>query len=324
MNADLDDVGGKFRLTVFHNDLADPGPTFTDDDMVDAFRWVQTPALSDSFNVVRGSYTDPRDASLYQMVDAPPVEIDSCDGIDRFDQFDLALVQSPSQWQRLAKQRLQRQLYGGEYTTVFNARGWLLRKNMVIPLTFSRLGWTEKLFRVAEMEHRVDGTCPVMLREESEQIYAWDKEEAPAVEPADPTTYEFALNPIIQGIAEAEEWQGVHKLVSQTVAFPITSDDDSIAVAAFDGILDDGTSISFPSDTSLTGLASGTKFGVFWDIANEVYTATVEPSETEMASNSYVFLGWSSTSTDGGFPTPPSVPPGWGGNGSTPMPPPGA
>jgi len=207
MNADLDDVGGKFRLTVFHNDLADPGPTFSDEDMVEGFRWVQTPALSDSFNIVRGSYTDPRDVSLYQLIDAPQVEIDSRDGIDRFDQFDLALVQSPSQWQRLAKQRLQRQQYGGEFTTVFNARGWLLQKNMVIPLTFSRLGWTEKLFRVAEMEHRVDGTCPVMLREENAAIYAWDEEEAPEVTPADPSVYDTTLNPIIQGIDEANSRQ---------------------------------------------------------------------------------------------------------------------
>lgn len=198
MNADLDDVGGKFRLTVFHNDLADPAQDFTDDDMIEGYRWVQTPALSDSFNIVRGSFTDPRQQSLYQLVDAPPVEIDSRDGIDRFDTFDLALVQSPSQWQRLAKQRLQRQQYGGEFTTTFNARGWLLQKNMVITLSFSRLGWTDKLFRVAEMEHRIDGTCPVVLREENEAIYAWDEDEAPAVEPADPTIYDFNLSPVVQ------------------------------------------------------------------------------------------------------------------------------
>lgn len=205
MNADLDDVGGKFRLTVFHNDLADPGPLFTDDDMIEGFRWVQTPALGDSFNIVKGSYTDPRDASLYQLAEAPPVEIESRDGIDRFDQFDLALVQSPSQWQRLAKQRLQRQQYGGEFTTTFNARGWLLQKNMVIPLTFTRLGWEEKLFRVAEMEHRVDGSCPVVLREENAAIYAWDEDEAPEVEPADPTVYDFTQSPIYQQFEDIDD-----------------------------------------------------------------------------------------------------------------------
>lgn len=205
MNADLDDVGGKFRLTVFHNDLADPGPAFDDDDMIDGFRWIQTPALSESFNIVSGAYVDTRDAALYQLVDAPPIEIESRDGIDRFDGFPLDKVQSSSQWRRLAKQRLQRQQYGGEFTTTFGARGWLLRKNMVIPLSFSRLGWVNKLFRVSDMEHRVDGTCPVSLREENEAIYAWDEEESPAVEPADPTGYDFTLNPIYQGIGEAGE-----------------------------------------------------------------------------------------------------------------------
>lgn len=314
MNADLDDVGGKFRLTVFHNDLADPGPAFTDDDMIEGFRWVQTPALSDSFNIVRGSYTDTRDAALYQMVDAPQVEVANRDGIDRFDSFDLALVQSPSQWQRLAKQRLQRQQYGGEFTTVFNARGWLLRKNMVIPLSFARLGWVEKLFRVAEMEHRIDGTCPVMLREENAAIYAWDEDEAPEVELADPTTYSFTLSPVYQGIEQAGEWQGVHKLVALTPLYPVTSDDDSISIAAFDGTIDDGREIEFPSG-GFTSLPSGTKYGVFWHIVDEEYSISLEPSTVEIGSNAYVFIGWAATSTTGTYPTPDDPPPGWGGSG---------
>ncbi len=35
MNADLDDIGGKLRVTVFHNDLADPAAAFDEHDMVD-------------------------------------------------------------------------------------------------------------------------------------------------------------------------------------------------------------------------------------------------------------------------------------------------
>ena len=198
MNADLDDVGGKLRLTVFHNDLADPVADFDDDDMISGFKWRQTPSLDESFNVVRGSFTDPSDTSLYQHVTYPQVEIASPDGIERADQFDLAFVQSPSQAQRLAKQRLQRQLYGGQFETTFNARGWLVQKNSVVRLTFTRLGWTNKLFRVAEMEHRVDGTCPIILREENADIYAWDAEESAPVVPADPTEYDFTLSPIYQ------------------------------------------------------------------------------------------------------------------------------
>lgn len=198
MNADLDDVGGKLRLTVFHNDLADPVAAFDDDDMIEPYRWKQTPSLVDGFNVVRGSYTDPSDTSLYQMIDYPQVEVASPDGIDRIESFDLALVESPSQAQRLAKQRLQRQQYGGEFQTVWGARGWSVQKNSVVTQTVSALGWTDKLFRVAEMEHRVDGTCPVVLREENADIYAWDADESPAVVPADPTVYDFTKSPIYQ------------------------------------------------------------------------------------------------------------------------------
>lgn len=198
MNADLDDVGGKLRLTVFHNDLADPVAAFDDDDMIDGFNWKQTPSLVESFNVVRGSYTDPSDKSLYQLVDYPQVDLASLDGIERPDSFDLSLVQSPSQAQRLAKQRLQRQQYGGEFQTVWGSRGWRVQKNSVVTQTVSALGWVNKLFRVADMEHRVDGTCPVVLREENAQIYAWDEEEAPAIEPADPTVYDFSLSALVQ------------------------------------------------------------------------------------------------------------------------------
>jgi hypothetical protein len=202
MNADLDDVGGKLRLTVFHNDLADPVAAFDDDDMIEAFRWKQTPSLTEAFNIVRGSYTDPSDTSLYQMVDYPQIELASPDGIDRIETFDLALVESPSQAQRLAKQRLQRQQYGGEFQTVWGARGWRVQKNSVVTQTVSALGWVNKLFRVAEMEHRVDGTCPVVLREENADIYAWDEDESAAVVPADPTVYDFTLSPIFQQFEE--------------------------------------------------------------------------------------------------------------------------
>lgn len=212
MNADLDDVGGQLRLTVFHNDLADPVAAFGDDDMIEGFKWSQTPSLVDSFNLVRGSYTDASDKSLYQMVDYPQVELVSPDGIERPDSFDLALVQSPSQAQRLANQRLQRQQYGGEYRTVWGARGWLVQKNSVVTQSCTVMGWTNKLFRVAEMEHRVDGTCPVTLREENAEIYAWDKDERPAVDPADPTVYDFTKSPIYLGL------DGTGKMFVQTIA----------------------------------------------------------------------------------------------------------
>ena len=212
MNAVLDDVDGKIRLTVLHNDLAMPIGTLTADDVIGEFSWLQTPPLTDSINVIRGAYVDPSSASLYQLVDYPEVRIDSPDGIDRPQPITLALVQSPSQAQRLVKQRLQRLQYGGTFTAVFQASAWKYQKGDVVRLTFYPLGFDAKLFRIADMAIQVDGLVPMMLREEHPEIYSWDASDAAPVTSADPTIYDPRLWPIVQGIGEAAataDWDGV-------------------------------------------------------------------------------------------------------------------
>jgi len=102
---------------------------------------------------------------------------------------------------------------------------------------------------------------------------------------------------------------GVHRLVTKTVNYPLSSDDDSISVAAFDGVLDNGTTISFPADT-LPGLDSGTTYAVLWEIAGGDYLAVEEPASAELASPDYVFIGWQLTSTGGVYDDPEPAPPG--------------
>lgn len=131
--------------------------------------------------------------------------------------------------------------------------------------------------------------------------------------PPTPTLLDPADRDDVAGVNSASE--GVRKIVSQTVVFPVSTDDDSIVIAAFDGVLDDGRLISFPFDNSLTGLASSTKYGVFWHLEDEEYIATIEPSTTEASSNEYVFIGWAATSSGGTYPDPDPRPPGWGGGG---------
>ena len=196
MNAELDDVDGKLRLIVLHNDLATPIADFSEDDILDDFTWDQTTSLDDTFNVVRGTYIDPSTNSLYQAVDYPEVRIASPDGIDRIETVDLQLVQSPSQAQRLAKQRVARMLYSGTFTATFGHRAWKVQRCDVVRLSFKPLGLTNKLFRVVDTAVQVDGQVPMVLREEHPDIYLWDKEEAPAVAPVAPTTYDPAKDPL--------------------------------------------------------------------------------------------------------------------------------
>lgn len=212
MNATLDDVDGRIRITVLHNDLAAPAGDLFTGDVLGAFTWKQSLDLPDRVNVVRGGYIDASPTSLYQLVDFPEIRIASPDGIDRAQTVNLGMVQSASQAQRLAKLRLMRMLYAGTFTAVFSSAAWKYQKGDVIRLTFGPLGWGQKLFRIADMAIQVDGKVPMMLREEAVAIYAADNTDAAPVQAAAPTTYDPKLWPLVQGITEAgttSTWAGV-------------------------------------------------------------------------------------------------------------------
>lgn len=205
MNAVLRDVGGRISLDVLHNDLAAPVASFGADDILGEELWVQTVSLDATPNVIRGRYTDPSDSALYQLVDYPEVRLASVDGIDRIETFDLAGVQSPSQAQRLAKQRLQRLQYQGRYTARLGHRAWQASQGKPVEFSHPTLGWADKAFRVES--HTVDptGVVAIALREEAAAIYAWDAEEAAAVTPAAPTVYDPLLAPIVQHLSTVAE-----------------------------------------------------------------------------------------------------------------------
>jgi hypothetical protein len=202
MNAVLRDTGGRIGVYVLHNDLAAPVASFTEGDILDGDDWEQTPPVADIFNVVRGRWTDPSNEALYQLVDYPEIRLDSIDGIDRIEPFDQPLVQSPSQAQRLAKQRLQRNLYRGVFSANFNERAWQVNLGDVIELSHFSLGWSNKLFRVAGNSVGIDGICAMVLQEEHADIYAWDEDESPAVQPAVPTAYDALNSPLLLALGE--------------------------------------------------------------------------------------------------------------------------
>jgi hypothetical protein len=202
MNAILRDAGGKIALNVVKNDLASPSAHFTIDDILGDELWEQTPPLTQSFNIIRGRWIDPSDTALYQPVDFPEVGFTSLDGIDRIQTVDYPLVQSPSQAQRLAKQRLQRLQYQGRYSAVFGPRAWAVSLGEVVELSHEGLGWSQKLFRIIEQTVDQSGQTKMTLLEEHPSIYAWDAEEAPAVTPGTPTIYDPLNSPLLNPVWE--------------------------------------------------------------------------------------------------------------------------
>jgi len=310
MNADLDDVDGKIRLTVFHNDLASVDADFAEDDILDEFDWSPSVSLEDSFNIVRGLYTDPSNVSLYQMVDYPEVAEASPDGIDRIFTLNLPMVQSPDQAQRLAHARMMRQKFGGIFSASFQATAWKVNKNSVVRLTFSPLGFANKIFRVLEMDIQVDGVVPLILREENAAIYA-NPTLAPTAPPIASTPHNPILDPIVQSLTT-----GAIRLVSRTVAFPLSSTETKISIKTFGGVTPTGETVSFPNGL-VTGLTGLTTYAVFYDGVN--YSAVASPAASDFANAGLYFIGWISTPDSlGNFPPPETPPQGWGGYGGYP------
>lgn len=199
----LRDVGGQLSLSILHNDLASPVAAFTDDDILGAFNWQGQKGLDESFNQIRGKRTDPSTNSLYQLVDYPAVTLTSPDGLERIHTFDLAMVQSASQAQRLAKQELQRAQYQGVFSAEFKATAWKCKVGDVVTLTFSARGFSAKLFRVTAQTIRMDGVVNMEMREENAAIYAWSAEETAAVTPASPSVFDPLNSPLIQAVSSA-------------------------------------------------------------------------------------------------------------------------
>jgi hypothetical protein len=194
-------VSGRFRLTIFKNDLATPIASFDDSNILSEVSWRPHLPLDDKPNIIRGTYVDPSDMSLYQPRSYPERKIASVDGNNRFDSFNLSHVESPDQSQRLVRIRAKRLEYAGVLKLVTDATGWRAQKNAIVTVTRESRGWVNKLFRVQSIEHRYDGTVPLVLVEENADIYG-----APTLAPVAPvvanTAYNYLLNPFILAIDE--------------------------------------------------------------------------------------------------------------------------
>lgn len=223
MNAVLRDAGGKLALTVLKNDLATPvtpsgKSAFDESDVLGEMAWEQTPDLNDVFNIVRGRRVDPSDNALYQLAEYPAVSLASADGIDRIDTFDLPMVQSNGQAQRLAKQRLQRNQYQGRLSFTGGPSFWGLSLGDVFPLTHSAFGWSAKLFRCAGHKMGQGGAVEIIAVEENAAIYQWDNNEAAAVAAGAPTVYDPLNDAVVQGLTSIESGEStiVSRLSSTT------------------------------------------------------------------------------------------------------------
>lgn len=198
-NSYLTDSGGFISIKTLSNDLASPVAEFFDDDFLSEFTWDPWDTLHDSPNVVRGRYVDSTPAGLYQFVDFPPVSIASVDGIERSISNDYIVVESASQAQRLASQKLQRLQFPGKFEAPMKLVGLKATIGNVVEITFGPLAFVAKLFRV--VGHRVEsGKLILTFKEENAAFYAWDNDDSAPVIGGTPLTFDPTKAPILEAL----------------------------------------------------------------------------------------------------------------------------
>jgi hypothetical protein len=212
----LSDVGGTYCFIGGYDDSLAPIQHFNENDLVGGvgspspYSWVPAGPARETYNIVRGRYANP--AELYQLADWGVVETAPLpDGIPRTLTLDLAMVSRAETCQRIAKQFLMREAKTpGFFSATFGPRAFTVQVGSLVSLSLASQGWNRKLFRVGEQKETHDLIMPMTLREESPEVYAWDKEEKPLPSVIRPPGYDASMTIPVTGMRlSSATYQGV-------------------------------------------------------------------------------------------------------------------
>lgn len=203
----LVDAGGQYSIIGGYDDTLGLKVHFTADDLVapagstQPYVWVPAPPVRETYNTAKGKFADP--ASLYQLVEWGTIETEPlADGIERQMTVDLAMVSRPETCQRIASQFLLREAKTpGIFSAVFGPRAFSAQVGSLVTLSLPAQGWNRKLFRVLDQAESHDLVFQMTLREESSEVYAWDREEKPLPANIRPEGYDPADVLSVEGLA---------------------------------------------------------------------------------------------------------------------------
>ena len=209
---DLLDSDGQLSFLIKTNTLAVPAVIFDDNDRLSSARWDPMGGQTNLPNIIAGNFTDPSARSLYQPVPYPSVKLPSEDGIERTAPIDFGVVENGPQSERLGKQTLQRMQYPGLFSAEYNMKGMAAKVGKIVWENCAPRGWVNKPFRVVSQKPSRSGRIALVLREEHEDIYAWEAEDSAAVQPAEPVRFDFRnTGPILlaREASKTAEWDRI-------------------------------------------------------------------------------------------------------------------
>lgn len=270
MDARFYDPQGSIEVKCIVNDLGSPVASFGPADILGEVQWTPFAELADNYNIVRGTHTDASPTSLYQAVEYPQQSVASVDGIERVLTLDLPGVNSASQAQRIAYRALMRAQHGGgTLSCEMQATAWRVQQLDALSLTFPALGFTNKIFRVEEIEARVDGTVPIVLSAEDSRIYDWAAADVAAITPVATTPYIPGNNPLVQGITESSFSQAIVNSYIDNLVGSFTGADEgataSITIPDHDRIYPAPFASVAVTGSTIGGLAYATTYYIYYD-----------------------------------------------------------
>tara|TARA_R100000655_G_scaffold40580_2_gene76303 strand:- start:4290 stop:7172 length:2883 start_codon:yes stop_codon:yes gene_type:complete len=170
---------GKFILK--GGQFTSPSITLTDDDFVSSIEIESKKSRKDLFNTVKGIFTS--EESDWQPSDYPMVSSSTFvteDGGEKiFADIDLPFTTSSVTAQRIAKIALFKNRQQIVLSAQIKLTGFKLEVGDTVNITNTRLGFSSKVFEVAEWKfsQSITPTIMVILQETSSSVYDWSAEE---------------------------------------------------------------------------------------------------------------------------------------------------
>lgn len=248
--------GGKWKLLV--GEYRSPTVEITEDDLVDAISVSTSDSRRDTFNAVKGVYSEP--TSLYQSQSYVPVTNElyaTEDGETIYQNVDFQFVTSNATCQRLAKIQLEKARQQIVVNLSCNLKAFQVQVGDTIQLTLERYGWEQKEFEVLAWDADMGSMNPTVnlsIRETASGVYDWANGEETALDIAENTSLPDPFNIPAVGLAVSDELD----IVAQNVVTKL------VAIVSGDSTFFDRYEVEakLTTDTEYTnmGQASGSRF----------------------------------------------------------------
>lgn len=153
--------------------------SFDENDLISDIQVQTGSSKQDKINTVKGSFISA--ANNYEQIEYPVLESENyvttdLEVLDRT--IDYPMVASGTQCRRLSKITLEKSRFGLIVSGIFRFSIWQYPVGSTIKFSYSRFGWTDRIFRIVSRE--IDGLSgvSVVLREDSPEIYDWQEGDA--------------------------------------------------------------------------------------------------------------------------------------------------